>query len=93
VAERDWRKIMWSCSRRTRYNTATCRGQRMDADAIEAAVIGALADFYRHQHVLIADAIIKADVGLTPQANIRCQRVTLALIFHVCKASCQVMWS
>ena len=50
----------YSCYRRTRYNTTTCGGQRIDADAIEQAVTGALADLYRHQHDLIADAIAAA---------------------------------
>jgi hypothetical protein len=46
----------YSRYRRTRYDTTTCGGQRVDADAIEQAVTSALADFYRHQHDLIADA-------------------------------------
>jgi site-specific DNA recombinase len=50
----------YSCYRRTRYDSAACGGQRVDADAIEDAVIGALAGFYRHQHHLIADAVTKA---------------------------------
>jgi site-specific DNA recombinase len=50
----------YSCYRRTRYDSTACGGQRVDADAIEDAVIGALAGFYRHQHHLIADAVTKA---------------------------------
>jgi site-specific DNA recombinase len=50
----------YSCYRRTRYDTEVCGGQRIDADAIEHAVTGALADLYRHQHDLIADAIAAA---------------------------------
>ncbi len=53
----------YSCYRRTRYDSTTCGGQRVDADAIEQAVIGALADFYRHQHDLIADAIAAAQAS------------------------------
>ena len=53
----------YSCYRRTRYDTTTCGGQRVDADAIEQAVTGALADFYRHQHDLIADAIAAAQAA------------------------------
>jgi site-specific DNA recombinase len=50
----------YTCYRRTRYDSTACGGQRVDADAIEAAVIGALAGFYRHQHHLIAAAISAA---------------------------------
>jgi site-specific DNA recombinase len=50
----------YSCYRRTRYDSTACGGQRVDADAIEDAVISALAGFYRHQHHLIADAVTKA---------------------------------
>jgi site-specific DNA recombinase len=50
----------YSCYRRTRYDTTACGGQRIDADAIEHAVTGALASFYRHQRDLIADAIAAA---------------------------------
>jgi site-specific DNA recombinase len=47
----------YSCYRRTRYDSAACGAQRIDADAIEHAVIGALASFYRQQHAPIADSI------------------------------------
>ncbi len=50
----------YSCYRRTRYDSTACGSRRVDADAIEDAVIGALAGFYRHQHHLIADAVTKA---------------------------------
>jgi site-specific DNA recombinase len=50
----------YTCYRRTRYDTTVCGGQRIDADAIEHAVTGALIGFYRGQHDLIADAIAKA---------------------------------
>ncbi len=53
----------YSCYRRTRYDTTACGGQRIDADAIEDAVTGALAGFYRHQHGLIADSIAAAQVS------------------------------
>ncbi len=53
----------YSCYRRTRYDTSTCGGQRIDADAIEDAVTGTLASFYRGQHALIADAIAAAQAG------------------------------
>jgi Recombinase/Recombinase zinc beta ribbon domain len=50
----------YTCCRRSRYDTATCGGQRIDADAIEQAVTSALAGFYRDEHALIADAITAA---------------------------------
>lgn len=53
----------YSCYRRTRYDTSTCGAQRIDADAIEDAVTGALASFYRGQHALIADAIAAAQAS------------------------------
>jgi site-specific DNA recombinase len=53
----------YSCHRRTRYDSAACGGQRIDADAIEQAVTGALAGFYRHQHALIADSIAAAQAS------------------------------
>ncbi|HUB41204.1 MAG TPA: recombinase family protein [Streptosporangiaceae bacterium] len=53
----------YSCYRRTRYDTSTCGAQRIDANAIDSAVIGALAGFYRSQHALIAGAIAAAQVG------------------------------
>jgi hypothetical protein len=37
----------YSCYRRSRYDTAACGGQRIDAHAIEAAVTSALVGFYR----------------------------------------------
>jgi site-specific DNA recombinase len=63
----------YSCYRRTRYDTEVCGGQRIDADAIEQAITGALTSFYRHQHDLIADAIAAARAshaaGQTPAAE------------------------
>lgn len=47
----------------SRYDTSACGAQRIDADAIEDAVTGALASFYRGQHVLIADAIAAAQAS------------------------------
>ncbi len=45
---------------RVRYDTGRCNASRLDADAVEQAVVGALAGFYRNQHDLIADAIAQA---------------------------------
>jgi site-specific DNA recombinase len=50
----------YSCYRRTRYDTTACTGRRIDARRHRAAVTGALADLFRHQHDLIADAITAA---------------------------------
>ncbi len=49
-----------TCFTRLRYEAARCDAARLDADAVEDAVIAALAGFYRHQHALIADAIAQA---------------------------------
>jgi len=50
----------YTCFTRARYDTARCHASRLDADAVEHAVITALASFYRDQHNLIADAISAA---------------------------------
>ncbi len=61
----------YSCYRRTRYDATACGGQRIDADAIEAAVIGALGGFYRHQHGLSAAASPKAQASHTAEIDTR----------------------
>jgi site-specific DNA recombinase len=48
------------CFTRARYDSGRCSASRLDADAVEHAVIAALASFYRDQHDLIADAITAA---------------------------------
>ncbi|MGW2663000.1 recombinase zinc beta ribbon domain-containing protein [Nocardia tengchongensis] len=48
------------CHNRNRYNTSKCDGHRLDADALESAVLQSLASFYRDQHTLIAAAITEA---------------------------------
>jgi site-specific DNA recombinase len=70
----------YSCYRRTRYDTAVCGGQRVDADAIEQAVTGALASFYRGQHALIAEAIAAAQASHA--AADECRRAELAATEH-----------
>ena len=50
----------YTCFTRARYDSGRCRASRLDADAVEHAVIAALASFYRDQHDLIADAIAQA---------------------------------
>jgi site-specific DNA recombinase len=62
----------YSCYRRTRYDRVACGGQRIDADAIEDAVTRALADFYRHQHDLIADAIAGARTSHAAAHDAQC---------------------
>ncbi len=50
----------YTCHTRNRYNRHECDAPRLDADAVDYAVLTALASFYRdHQH-LIADAVTKA---------------------------------
>jgi site-specific DNA recombinase len=70
----------YSCYRRTRYDTTACGGQRIDADAIENAVTGALVGFYRHEHYLIADAIAAAQGSHTAAHETR--RAELAATEH-----------
>ncbi len=53
----------YTCFTRIRYDTSRCAASRMDADAVEDAVIAALACFYHNQHDLIADAIAQAQAS------------------------------
>ena len=64
--ERKAAKGLWKGGRRpfgytvdrgTRYNSSTCNTPRLNADAVDAAVLDALGCFYRNQHTLITDAI------------------------------------
>jgi site-specific DNA recombinase len=50
----------YTCFTRNRYGSDRCDAPRLDADAIDHAVLEALAGFYREQHTLIADAIKRA---------------------------------
>ncbi|GAA4838748.1 recombinase family protein [Saccharopolyspora rosea] len=50
----------YTCFTRSRYDTTKCDGHRLNADAVEAAVLDALARFYRDHHALIADAVAEA---------------------------------
>ena len=61
----------YTCYRRTRYDSAACGGQRIDADAIEHAVTDALATFYRNQHDLIGDAVAKVQASHTVEHETR----------------------
>ena len=53
----------YTCFTRARYDSARCPAARLDSDAVEHAVIGALASFYRDQHDLIAEAITSAQAS------------------------------
>lgn len=50
----------YTCFTRSRYDTTKCDGHRINADAVEQAVLDALASFYRGHHTLIADAVAEA---------------------------------
>jgi site-specific DNA recombinase len=70
----------YTCFTRIRYATSRCAASRMDADAVEAAVIAALASFYRHRHDLIADATAQAQASHAASAD--CRRAELAAAEH-----------
>jgi site-specific DNA recombinase len=53
----------YTCFTRARYESGRCPAARLDSDAVEHAVIGALASFYRDQHDLIAEAITSAQAS------------------------------
>ncbi|MGH3624200.1 MAG: hypothetical protein ACRDQ5_20835 [Sciscionella sp.] len=40
-----------------RYDASKCDARRLNADAVDAAILDALTDFYRTRHDLIDDAI------------------------------------
>ena len=50
----------YTCFTRARYDTATCDAPRLNADAVDTAVLDALAGFYRNHRDLIADAVDQA---------------------------------
>jgi site-specific DNA recombinase len=50
----------YTCFTRARYSTDACDADRLNADALEPAIIDALADFYRHHHDLISAAVTDA---------------------------------
>ena len=47
----------YTCWNLTRYNATKCDMSRLNADAVDKAILDALATFYRTQHQLIADAV------------------------------------
>jgi site-specific DNA recombinase len=70
----------YTCFARVRYDSARCDASRLDADAVEEAVIAALASFYQHQHHLIADAIAQQQASHAASADGR--RAELAAVEH-----------
>ncbi|GAA5110117.1 recombinase family protein [Haloechinothrix salitolerans] len=50
----------YTCFTRARYDSDKCDAKRLNADAVDAAVLHALGHFYRDQHALITDAISAA---------------------------------
>jgi site-specific DNA recombinase len=50
----------YTCFTLARYNASKCDFTRLNADALDTAVLDALASFYRTQHTLIRDAITTA---------------------------------
>ena len=50
----------YTCFSRARYGTHGCDAARLPADDTDAAVLGALADFYAQAPALITDAIARA---------------------------------
>ena len=53
----------YTCFTRAQYDSGRCPAARLDSDAVEHAVIGALASFYRDQRDLIAEAITSAQAS------------------------------
>jgi site-specific DNA recombinase len=47
----------YTCWNLARYDASKCDMSRLNGDAVDAAVLDALASFYRTRHDLIADAI------------------------------------
>ncbi|WP_239394232.1 recombinase family protein [Frankia sp. CiP3] len=52
----------YTCFTRNRYNRDQCDAPRLDADAVDTAVLTALASFYRDHQQLIADAVASAQL-------------------------------
>ena len=50
----------YTCFTLARYNASKCDFTRLNADALDTAVLDALASFYHTQHKLISDAITAA---------------------------------
>lgn len=50
----------YTCYTLARYDATKCNFTRLDADAVDTAILDALAGFYRNHHTLISDAITTA---------------------------------
>ena len=50
----------YTCWSLARYNATVCDAKRLDADAVDTAILDALTSFYRRHHTLIADAVAAA---------------------------------
>ena len=50
----------YTCFSRSRYGTHGCQAQRLPADALDTAIMHALADFYTSHTDLITDAVTRA---------------------------------
>src|SRR5690606_37370569 len=68
----------YTCFNRSRYDTDKCDATRINADAIEPAVLDALSCFYRNHYRLIADAVIRAQAQhLAGEDNQRAELATV----------------
>ncbi|GHH59710.1 recombinase family protein [Lentzea cavernae] len=47
----------YTCNKRLKYGTDACDQDRLNADALDQAVLDAVASFYGNQHQLIRDAV------------------------------------
>jgi site-specific DNA recombinase len=50
----------YTCFSRSRYDTHGCQAQRLPAEALDTAILNALADFYTSHTGLITDAVARA---------------------------------
>ncbi len=72
----------YTCFTRVRYDSGRCSASRLDADAVEEAVVAALASFYRDEHDLIADAITQAQALASHGTAQDLRRAELAATEH-----------
>jgi site-specific DNA recombinase len=66
----------YTCWTLARYDTSKCDFARLNADAVDQAILDALATFYRSQHSLIADAVRHHRPPATPRRPLRPPRRT-----------------
>ncbi len=50
----------YTCNKRLKYGTDSCDQDRINADALDQAVLDSVASFYGNQHQLIRDAVAEA---------------------------------